>query len=106
MTDSRKYWPTIQCRIHIKEVATGNVVSFLDDVNCEDAGWGDPELTGDVDHYVWSEGSFSCDCNRYIFFQRELGKPEDEAGLKCGETRFRVNIENPLSGEIIYREFE
>ena len=98
--------PSIQCRIHIKEVSTGTVVSFLDNVSCEHQGWSQPEFSETSNPYIWSEGNFSCDCNRYIFFQRELGREEQDSGLECGETRFRVNIENPITGEMIYREFE
>ena len=50
---------------------------------------------------VWSEGNYSCDCNRELFFYDHEKGPE---GLKCGDgVRFSVNIE--VDGEIVYQEY-
>lgn len=34
--------------------------------------------------YLWSEGNYSCDCNRAIFWGRRFGEVE------CGESKFSV----------------
>lgn len=59
---------------HIQKVSTGEVITKDFTVDSTDGIW-----------WVWSEGNFSCDCNRAIFFG-----DEDET---CGESRFKVNIE-------------
>lgn len=54
--------------------------------------------------YGWEEGNFSCDCNREDFFRRAGN--EEEGDAECGDERYAVNLENPATGEIFYREFE
>jgi hypothetical protein len=54
--------------------------------------------------YIWQEGNYSCDCNRELFFERAAGNEPGET--ECGGGRFQVNLENPVTGEIYYREFE
>lgn len=49
--------------------------------------------------FSWSENNYSCDCNREIFYGEDI----DSA---CSDGRFSVNLENPATGEIIYREYE
>ena len=54
--------------------------------------------------FMWSEGNYSCDCNRYLFFQRAKGENEDND--ECGDDKYSVNLKNPKNGEIFYREYE
>jgi hypothetical protein len=58
------------------------------------------------DPYIWEDGNYSCDCNRELFFECASGKSYDEVETECGDERFQVNLENPATGEIYYREFE
>lgn len=51
--------------------------------------------------FIWQTGNYACDCNREIFFS-----DDDSQEAKCSDGRFSVNLENPVTGEIIYREFE
>lgn len=55
--------------------------------------------------FGWSEGSFSCDCNRELFFAR-YGDEEDPEETECGETRYSVELVNPASGRVFYGEFK
>ena len=34
--------------------------------------------------YMWTEGNYSCDCNRELFIKRQQG--EDAPDRECGET--------------------
>lgn len=55
--------------------------------------------------YMYSEGNYSCDCNRHLFFHRANDvEPEDDR--PCGDEAYSLNLENPKTGEIFYREFE
>lgn len=51
----------------------------------------------------WEDGNYSCDCNRDSFFNRcdGLGIPAPP----CSNGRFSVNLENPATGTVFYREF-
>jgi len=78
---------------HIKEVATGEIHQYPTTV---------PEDEGELNCYRWTEGNWSCDCNRETFFKNHEDIPEDQ---QCGDgVRYLVNLE--VDGKIIYREYE
>jgi hypothetical protein len=53
--------------------------------------------------FIWSDGNFSCDCNRALFFARAVDEPDPD--LECGQSQYRVNwIRNDETGNIIYEE--
>jgi GH43 family beta-xylosidase len=54
--------------------------------------------------FIWSEGNYSCDCNREIFFC--LARDESETNEDCGESRYSVRITDDDTGAIQYDEFE
>jgi len=58
--------------------------------------------------FIWSEGNYSCDCNRYLSFERALGKTEEWIAAndpaKCGNVDYRVDWIKDESGEILYKE--
>lgn len=59
--------------------------------------------SGDYSLYMWREGNYSCDCNRALFFARSgMGNAEDGA---CGDERYRVNVSDAATGELLYQEF-
>jgi hypothetical protein len=77
---------------HIRNNHTGEVRQYP----CEEAT-----------AFIWEEGNYSCDCNRELLFGYAKGlKFEDMPDVKCSDGRFSVNLENPVTGEIFYREFE
>jgi len=57
--------------------------------------------------YVWSEGNFSCDCNRADFFiQGQLNDTRAEAGdVPCSDGRYSIRLTNG-AGEVIYQDME
>jgi hypothetical protein len=75
--------------VRITQIATGETREHAD---CLEDG----------NPYMWSDGNFSCDCNREIFFRQSRG--EDEIDNSCGETRYGVRIVNVATGAIIYDE--
>lgn len=46
-----------------------------------DLGWHDD------DEFMWTEGNYSCDCNRYLFFERAIGGTPG-FDQECGDTAF------------------
>ena len=70
--------------------------------------------------FIWTEGNFSCNCNRFLFFHRALGKSEEEIdaidpdkgnedGLYIGGCdvypEFRLNwIRNDETQRVIYSD--
>lgn len=40
--------------------------------------------------FDWTEGNWSCDCNREIEFHRAIGVEIDQSPLVCGHGRFTV----------------
>lgn len=50
--------------------------------------------------FIWTDGNYSCDCNRALFFARAKGEPDPEE-IPCGESKFRVRLEQ---GEYVYDE--
>lgn len=75
---------------HIRNNATGEVRRH------ENTAVGDEMCV--PGEYIWSDGNYSCDCNRDLFWGGD--------NAECGATRYSVNLENPKTGEIYYREFE
>lgn len=66
--------------------------------------WSLPREQDDEDSidYWWSEGNGSCDCNRYLYFERAKGASPDEA--KCGDGRYGIRVE--IDGETWTDELE
>ncbi len=62
-------------RITLEDTTTGEQRIYIDTL--------EDERTYDAS-YIWSDGNYSCDCNRYNFFYGS----EDSVG--CGDTRFKV----------------
>lgn len=84
--ETKKDMKTRKVQIDILKVKTGETRTIEED-------YGDEE---DYNPFFWSDGNFSCDCNRAIMFG-------DEEDIPCGNTEFRVNIRE--EDEILYSEF-
>lgn len=64
-------------------------------------------LDGDaLSTYIWEEGNFACDCNRYDFFQEAGGDDSVAADARCGDDGYLVWIVNPATGDVVYDERE
>lgn len=84
---------------HIRNNATGEIRKHPDNAIIE-TGESEPS------DYMWSEGNYACDCNRGLFFGYAVGLKYEEIPHACGDGAFSVNVENPETGEIFYREFD
>ena len=83
----------------IRNNKTGEIREYKDEV-----WWDYNEPYDDYPNdFMWSEGNYSCDCNRHLFFQR--AKNEDEDNAECGDDLYSVNLKNPKGGKIFYKEF-
>lgn len=68
--------------------------------------WRHPYVGRDADEalrYLWSEGNWSCDCNRQREWDRESGEETDMSQLQCADGGFRMAIHG-ADGRVIYSE--
>lgn len=79
----------------IKENKSGKQVSFGDEIFIDEDGI--PFL------FVWTDGNFSCDCNRHMFFKQALGEEEDY-NFPCSHGLYSVKISDGETGEIYLDE--
>lgn len=49
------------------------------------------------EEYMWTEGDYSCDCNRLIFIEDALDVEIDDSRV-CGETVRLVSLTNTTTG--------
>ena len=54
--------------------------------------------------FWWSEGNFSCDCNRGLEFKRGLGENPDMDETSCGNGKYSVSIYDCSDGSLLYSE--
>jgi hypothetical protein len=100
--------------ISITRLSDGKTAVFSDDFSVHDNtndDWSDWEHTA---VFMWEDGNYSCNCNRFLFFNRALGlseaeidaiDPDKDGVLSCGAyEKFRVDWIKNEAGEIIYRE--
>ncbi len=82
---------------HIRCDKTGEIAidkSYLAIGNDEDA----------PDPWIWEEGNYACNCNRPSFFGHAGGAYDGDG--ECANEEFSVNLVNPKTGEVFYREFD
>ena len=81
--------------IHIKEIKTGNI--HIDE---QVGNWSD-------NAFIWTEGNFCCDCNRYLLFEHAGGNEptdeEDDLNGYCGHERYRIRVTDN-AGKVLYEE--
>lgn len=75
--------------IEISDTSTGVTATY------QDQNW---------DEYMWTEGNYACDCNRFLFHRRALGEDPDFDDGSCGEKRFKIRVMNE-AGNVVYSEF-
>lgn len=83
----------MQDTVFITDAVTGETRSYLEQRN---AAWDEGPS------FCWSEGNFSCDCNRADFFRR-AGGDDDDQDAECGEGRYMVKIVS-ADGAVLYDE--
>jgi predicted dehydrogenase len=82
----------------IRKNKTGEIREYKDELY-----WGNWYRSEEPSTFIWEDGNYSCDCNRYLFFQRV--KNENEDNKKCGDELYSVNLKNPKNNEIFYKEY-
>lgn len=88
---------SVDVMIHIRNNSTSETRILHDDLMRDPEG--NPVLWG------WSEGNYSCDCNRRLYFARAAKEAEDwESG--CSDGQYSVNIYRASDLVCIYREFD
>lgn len=40
--------------------------------------------------FIWTDGNYGCDCNRYLFFERAHGRDPDFDDGECGDTAYSI----------------
>lgn len=70
--------------ISIKNTETNEVVNYED------------SFDENVVIFMWTEGNYSCDCNRYLFFERAKGNNPNWDDGECSTTvnKYLVNIKD------------
>jgi hypothetical protein len=68
--------------IHIRNNATGVIRLYRDEYFSDEIG----ALGYPVGAFNWTDGNYSCDCNRSMFFAQAAGEDPDDDG--CGDERF------------------
>jgi hypothetical protein len=62
----------------------------------DEAGYDDAEDLRHGVHYMWTEGNWSCDCNRFDFISYAYddypGKEDENGGFPCGDTVTLVSL--------------
>lgn len=71
----------IKVKITITKIETGEIATSVESYH-------DFRLAD----FMWSEGNYSCDCNRELFFARWRGE-EEPAEHCCSEDRFNAEWE-------------
>lgn len=90
-----------QYRISLTQIETSKTVEF-------DDKWGYPDYVRGEDWeydpvFIWTDGNYSCDCNRHIFFYKDGLKTNDYEDVECGDKLYKVNfIKNLETGKIIF----
>jgi hypothetical protein len=52
--------------------------------------------------FIWSEGNYSCDCNRAIFFARERDEPDPWPPCECGKVPAECKCQHPPCGDTLF----
>jgi len=88
--------------VTIKELSSGLVVTYED--TWDDWGTASPKEQWD---FMWTEGNYSCDCNRKIFFYRHGFNEDkmDDAPCSGSENQYLVKVVFKETGEIVVNEF-
>ena len=90
------FW--VKIAVIIQDNKTKENVFYLDDAIYD-------EENKRASTWIWEEGNFSCDCNRYLFYQRAKNLEEYD-DIDCSYVKYSVCIINPKTKEILYDEIK
>lgn len=85
---------------HIRKNDTREVREYHPDMLIKDGeDW--PDI------WIWTDGNFSCDCNRALFFGYAAGETwKDANDAPCGEGGYSVKLVNPVTGECFFDDYD
>lgn len=86
--------------VHITKVATGEIRIYADNYVYDQDG----ENSDSLIERMWESGNYSCDCNRYLFFERPGGGNPYFGTHLCSEELYRVKIVERGTDRVIYQE--
>jgi len=104
--------------VSLTRVRDGVTVVWKEDFDVHadsDVWFKEPNSWKETTRFLWEDGNYSCNCNRFLFFERALGKTEaeidaldpskEESYGDCGKyEKYRCNwIKDAHSDEMIYR---
>lgn len=82
--------------IDIRRVSDNRTITVPFSWDIDDPEWQDEGVL-----FIWTEGNYSCDCNRHIFVERTMRheSPHYLPHHQCGDSAYRlVSIRNALTG--------
>lgn len=81
--------------VHLRHVPTGETRVYRTEEPEWEDGWSD---------FIWDEGNYSCDCNRWLFWERAAGR-SPATDVPCSDGVYRVDrIVREDTGEVLYEE--
>ena len=87
----------IDCSVTLERVADGEARTFRDWLPRDDE-------TGSASAWMYSDGNYSCDCNRWLDFERAGGGNPSLKWARCSDGAFLARIVTTDTGEIVYDE--
>lgn len=78
------------------------IVFIRDTMTAEIRQYRYPYPWDSASEYLWSEGNYSCDCNRALFFAEAHG--ENDPDRDCGDERYVLKIVSDDSSEELYQD--
>lgn len=104
--------------ISLTRLSDNKTVEFVENFESHDGSTEDYSEWRHLVNFIWSDGNYSCNCNRFLFFERACGLTQEEIDAKdpslegtmtgCGDyEKYRCDwIRDEETKEIIYEETE
>jgi len=77
--------------VHIKQLSSGIVRREIVDLDWE----------ADSQEFMWTEGNYSCDCNRALFWSRAGG--EEDIEQDCGNVTYPIRATDD-AGKVLFQD--
>ena len=56
--------------------------------------------------YWFEDGNASCDCNRWLFFERAIGNKPDIDNAECSGDKYSLRLSDNNTGDVLIDEFK
>ena len=81
--------------VHLKRKADGEIGEHQ-----EPGDW-----ATDANEFQWCDNNYSCDCNRFLFFERARGGQPSLGDAECGDEAYRIRVTS-AEGRELYKDPE